>query len=312
MNTYFGFYSLPEIKKGSVITLGVFDGVHTGHRQVINKTVELASEKKCPSFIITFDTHPRGVVEKNSPPMITSLKHRLKMFEDLKVDNVIVLTFHEEFSELTAEVFLSDILIKKLKMETIVLGDDAHFGKDRKGNIKFLEEKCKQYNYEVISISQLNIGDDIISSTAIRSAVKVGDLKLAEKMLGRPVIVMGTVAAGSGIGRTFGFPTLNLDLHHELHPPKGVYITLTCVGATCWPSVTNIGNRPTIDAQSSSDVFIESHIMQSNIGELYGQIAEVKFLQKIRDEKKFHNKEDLIEAIAKDVITAQDYFSKRG
>ncbi|MHC4872483.1 MAG: bifunctional riboflavin kinase/FAD synthetase [Planctomycetota bacterium] len=311
MKTYFGFHNMPDFANRPVLTLGVFDGVHIGHCQIIEKTVDFAAMLKTESVVITFDTHPKGIVEKKPPKMITSLTHRLAMFENMGVNNVIVLTFHEDLAGLSAEEFFKDILINKFNMQLIVLGEDASFGRGKKGNADFLKERAAEYNFKVDRISHLKINDDVVSSTAIRSSVIHGDLELAGKMLGRPITVMGTIAAGSGIGRTLGYPTLNLDLHHELHPPKGVYISRTCVGETCWNSVTNIGNRPTVDAIDSGDVIIETHILHNNVGDLYGHTAEVSFLKKIRDEKKFADKEKLIEAIKKDVELTNAYFKEQ-
>ncbi len=310
MNRYFGLKDFPIFKIKPVATIGVFDGVHLGHQQILKRMVACARELKTESIVITFDSHPKSVIDKNSPRMITSLAHRLVMFETLGIDNVLILTFHDEFAKLSADNFLKDILIDKINMQLIILGEFACFGRDRQGNVDFLQDRSVDFDFKAERIAELKIDNKIISSTAIRHAVSSGDLIQAKAMLGHPVVAMGTVASGNGVGRTFGYPTLNLDLHHELHPPKGVYITQTIIGDTRWNSVTNIGNRPTVDATNTGDVIIESHILHDNIGNLYGQVAEVEFLKKIRNEQKFANKELLVSAIDNDALIARKYFEE--
>jgi riboflavin kinase/FMN adenylyltransferase len=302
---------IPDTKltdRHPVVTLGMFDGVHCGHFEVISKTIKEAKERNVQAIAVTFDCHPRGIVSAAPPKMITSLEHRLELFEYLGIDIAIVLEFNEAVSAITGREFVEDILIDRLHMQAVVLGEDAHFGNNRSGNIKLLEEMADEKDFETISVPPVIIDGVRISSTEIRKAVENGDIEKASHFLGRPLGVLGTVEAGAGIGRTLGFPTLNLDLHHELHPSKGVYVTVAIIDGKKWPSVTNIGNRPTIDALNKDDVFIETHILSESVGSLYGKVAKVQFFKKLRDEKKFSSPDELVKQINTDVSNAQNFF----
>ncbi len=295
-----------------VVTIGMFDGVHLGHRKILEETVSRAAAAHQPSIAITFDIHPRAVVAGFSPPpMITSLEHRLKLFEQSGLDAAVILPFTPELAAMSGEDFARKILAGILRAEIAVLGYDAHFGKNRSGNFELLSRLGPGLGMSAVNIPACAVDGETISSTAVRKYVSAGELDRAAAMLGRKVSVLGTVVEGQGLGRTLGFPTLNLDPHHELHPPRGVYVTRTCCGDTCWRSVTNIGHRPTVSARNPHDVLIESHLLDY-CGNLYGQVAEVKFLQRLRDEQKFADAVELKERIGRDVQAARDFFKNCG
>ncbi|MCF6148394.1 MAG: bifunctional riboflavin kinase/FAD synthetase [Candidatus Kuenenia sp.] len=299
-------YSINELKRkihNPVVTLGVFDGVHRGHQKIIEYTKRLASEKGGNSVVITFNIHPRILLENKSPFFITSLSHRLVLFQRLGVDYTLILPFDDTLAQTEAEDFIKDILVKKLGLECIVLGFNCHFGKNRSGNIKLVKELAGKYHYEAYECPPETYEGQVISSTIIRKAIQEGSLEKAEVMLGRPVSILGTVVRKSGRGTTLGYPTANLDLHHEIRPPQGVYATKVCWKEKEYLALTNIGVRPTFSKElfSSEDetMEIETHILDFHES-IYGEDLEVQFLFKIRDETPFGSIEELKRQIEKD------------
>ncbi|WP_347273603.1 bifunctional riboflavin kinase/FAD synthetase [Candidatus Kuenenia sp.] len=299
-------YRISELKgkiHNPVVTLGVFDGVHRGHQKIIEYTKSLASEKSGDSVIITFDVHPRVLLENKTPFFITSLSHRLVLFERLSVDYTLILSFNDSLAQTNAEDFIENILVKELGSKCIVLGFNCHFGKNRSGNIKLVKELAGKYHYEAHECPPETYKGQVISSTIIRKAIQEGALEKAEAMLGRPVSILGTVVRKSGRGVTMGYPTANLDLHHEIRPPQGVYATKVCWKEKEYLALTNIGSRPTFSKEtlSSEDetMEIETHILDFHES-IYGKDLEVQFLFRIRDEIPFGSIEALKQQIEKD------------
>ncbi len=306
----FGQSESPLPGQRPVVTIGMFDGVHRGHQAVLGRTQAVACERGVPSLAITFDVHPRRRLEPGqSPAMITSLEHRLVLLEERGLVAVWVLSFDEALARMKAADFVHAVLVERLATQAVVLGDDAHFGHDREGDIALLRRMSEAAGFEVVSVPPVLVDGRVVSSTEIRNAVQGARLECARRMLGRPMSVLGTVVHGAGRGRRLGFPTLNLDPHHELHPPQGVYVSRTRCGNTVWDSVTNVGHRPTGDAKDSSDVLVESHLLGYR-GELYGQTVEVMFFEKLREERAFPSDEALGAQIAADVEAARAYFAK--
>jgi len=299
-------YSINELKRkihDPVVTLGVFDGVHRGHQKIIEYTRRLASEKGGNSVIITFTIHPRVLLENKTPFFITSLPHRLVLFQRLGVDYTLILPFDETLAQTDAEDFIKNILVKKLGTKHIVLGFNCHFGKNRSGNIKLVKELADKYQYEAYECPPEKYNGRIISSTNIRKAIQEGSLEDAEAMLGRPVSILGTIVKKSGRGASLGYPTANLDLHHEIRPPQGVYATKVFWKEKEYLALTNIGLRPTFSKElfSSEDetMEIETHILDFHES-IYGEDLEVQFLFRIRDEIPFNSVDDLKRQIEKD------------
>lgn len=310
MKRHFGIPPAPVAGPGAVVTLGMFDGVHRGHQAVLARTAEVARQRAAEGVVVTFDTHPRAVVDPGgAPPTITSLEHRLALFEEQGLDVALVLPFDRELAALSAEAFAGRFLRDAAGAGHVVLGEYAHFGRGREGNVGWLRAHGEAIGLTAEAVAPLMLDGERISSTAVRTAVFHGDLSRAARMLGRPVTVLGEIRSGLGIGRTLGFPTLNLDLHHELHPPEGVYIARTRVGQSVWPSVANIGRRPTIAGTDQSDILVESHVLDVSIGDLGGQRATVQFLRHLREEKRFEDRDALKEAIARDVEAARAWFN---
>lgn len=296
MKTIYGIKELIQKIPYPVVTVGMFDGVHRGHQKIIEGMRHHALTKKGESVIITFNRHPKTITENRPPSFITSLEHRLALLERLGVDYTVVLTFDQQLAQMTAEEFVREILACWLGVKCIVLGFNCHFGKNREGNIALVRRLAVKYGFEVYECPPVIYRGQVISSTAIRQAILTGKLETAEKMLGRPVSILGTVVKKSGRGRTLGYPTANLSLHHEVRPPRGVYGTKVRWAEQEYLALTNIGLRPTFARESSANedetLEIEVHILDFQ-EDIYGQNLEVQFLFKIRDEISFTTVEKL-------------------
>jgi riboflavin kinase/FMN adenylyltransferase len=303
LETIYGISEPSRKIRNPVATLGVFDGVHRGHRKIIESVIQYASKKRGESVVITFDRHPKNVIENRPPSFITSLDHRLKLFESLGVNHTVVLRFDQKLAQMTAEEFIQEIMISWLGAKCIVLGFNCHFGKGREGNITLVRKLADKYGFEVHGCPPELYRGQVISSTAIRRAILNGELENAEGMLDRPVSILGTVVRKSGRGRTLGYPTANLNLHHEVRPPRGVYGTRVCWNGRKYLALTNIGLRPTFAREplSSEDETLEIEVYILDFQEhIYGQDLEVQFLFKIRDEMPFGSVEELKGQIERD------------
>ncbi|HYC79324.1 MAG TPA: riboflavin biosynthesis protein RibF [Planctomycetota bacterium] len=293
------------------VTLGTFDGVHVGHRYVLEQTVRLARERGGEAVVVTFAEHPRAVIDGRAPQMITSLPHRLRLFERLGVDAVVVLDFDDALRRVPAEEFARRVFHDVLRAEVVLLGWNARFGEGGRGDFALLARVGRDFGFEARRADRLTLGDEPVSSTEIRRAILSGDLDRAARMLGRPVSVLGTVVAGDGRGRTLGWPTANLDLHHELRPPRGVYGAEVEWDGRRVPALVNIGVRPTFDRSKIGvddptdweirDLFetVEVHLLDYR-GDLYGKDLEVFFLKRLRDERRFAGKDELLAQLAQD------------
>lgn len=281
----------------------MFDGVHLGHQKIIECVKHFAVEKQGESVVITFDRHPKSVTENRPASFITSLNHRLSLLARLGVDNAVVLNFDQKLSQMTAGDFIREIMVRRLGVKCMVLGFNCRFGKNREGNSALVNTLAAHYGFEVHGCPPVAYKDQVISSTAIRQAILNGDLEKAAGMLGRPVSILGTVVKKAGRGRTLGYPTANLNLHHEVRPPRGVYGTRAYWSGQWHPALTNIGVRPTFAKEAPvsecETMEIEVHIVnfQEN---LYEHDLEVQFLFKIRDEMSFETAEELKAQIKKD------------
>ena len=306
MDIIFGITGLRKKIRYPVATLGMFDGVHLGHQKIIECVKHFAAEKQGESVVITFDRHPKSVIENRPASFITSLNHRLSLLARLGVDNAVVLGFDQKLAQMTAEGFIKEIMLEWLGVKCVVLGFNCRFGKNREGNSALVNTLAANYGFEAHGCPPVVYKDQVISSTAIRRAILDGDLEKAAGMLGRPVSILGTVVKKAGRGRTLGYPTANLNLHHEVRPPRGVYGTRTYWSGLWYPALTNIGMRPTfareMPVSESETMEIEVHIVNFE-GNLYGRDLEVQFLFKIRDEMSFETADELKAQIEKDKDT---------
>jgi riboflavin kinase/FMN adenylyltransferase len=299
------------------VTVGTFDGVHRGHLRVLRELLSWARATDSDAVVLTFDRAPRSVLpalskaEGSGKPagLILSLPHRLKLLERLGLDAAIVLKFNSELAALEPEEFVREILVNRLKAGGVLLGHDTRFGRGGRGDYELMRRLGGELHFETCSVPVVALDGAPISSTRLRQAIRAGDLRLAERMLGHRVSVLGTVVPGTGRGRTIGVPTANLDLHHEIHPPQGVYATRTLLGGALRDSVTNIGRppalKPGVPPHLSEKSVVETHVLDFS-ADLYGQDVEVQFIERIRAEEIFTSPEALRERIAADIRVARD------
>jgi len=271
-----------------------------------------AQERSMKAVMVTFASHPKSVLLGQAPATITSLEHRLLLFRRAGIDATLVLDFTPELRQLTAEQFTRQILLAGLDLRELVFGFDSKFGKDRGGNLESLQPLAAAEGFALTEVPPLMMQGRAVSSTAIREAVQLGDFTNAGAMLGRPASLLGTVIHGDGRGRGLGFPTANLDLHHELQPPAGVYAALVRITGEAslelLPAVANLGERPTFESAGHS---IEAHLLDFE-GDLYGRDLEVFFLKRLRAEQEFEGVSQLIEQIQRDCQAARQVTAAAG
>ncbi|MCG3133907.1 MAG: Riboflavin biosynthesis protein RibF [Planctomycetes bacterium] len=294
------------------VTLGVFDGVHRGHRAVLARTREMAARLNGEVVVVTFHVHPKAVTHGEAPPLVTSLRHRLHLLRREGVDTVAVLRFDRDLREMGAEAFADDVLAGAIGAGGVVAGHDTRFGRDRRGDAAMLRERLAPLGVLVESTEPVRMADgEIVSSSAIRAAVARGDLARAGDLLGRPPALFGTVVRGDGRGRSLGFPTANLDLEGELRPGRGVYGGVAAIGGerdgAARPCVVNIGGRPTFHPEGSRAETVEAHVPDWE-GDLYGRTLEVFLLGKLRDERRFDGPDALRAQIAADIAEMRRRF----
>jgi len=294
----------------AVITIGNFDGVHIGHQALFHEVIEKADAIDGTSIVMTFEPHPVRVLKQNGhPPLITLYEQKVELIESSGIDVLICIPFTLEFAAISAEEFVNDILLTRIGMKAIVVGEDYTFGKNRKGDIKLLQTYAKNYGFEVIVadwILALNKSPDRISSTRTRELVIEGRVAESQKLLGRYYQIRGVVTTGRNRGgRLLGFPTANIILHDELCPKTGVYAVTVEFGSKTHKGVANIGYSPTFDDHVFS---VEVHLLDFNEN-IYDRKIRVNFIQRIRDEKKFSNISELSDQIKKDIVKARKILS---
>ncbi len=290
------------------MSIGVFDGVHLGHQKILERNVARSRELGARSTVVTFREHPKRVLLGRAPRTLTSLEHRLELFRRAGIEHTVALTFDEELRSIAAGEFVRDFLIGALDARAFVLGFDSKFGRQREGTPEFLAAR----GLDVEVVPQVQVGERAVSSTAIREAVELGDLDGAARMLGRPVAVYGEVVPGDHLGRELGFPTANLDLHHELRPPNGVWACRARtvryapnrIAEPALDAVANIGFRPTLGGTRPEAARVEVHLLDFQ-GDLYGQFIELEFAAFLRDEQRFPSLEALKAQIARDIEKAR-------
>jgi riboflavin kinase/FMN adenylyltransferase len=304
-----GLSHLEPFKNGCVLSIGNFDGLHLGHRAVIRKLVERGKVLGLPVVIMFFEPQPlEYFLGDNAPSRLMRLREKVIEMAKLPVDNLLIVRFNQNFANRDAEQFIEHILIKTLNVKHLVIGDDFHFGKARRGNFAMLKEKGRLNGFTVEDTGSFQLGGLRISSTLIRDALVAGDLKGAEKLLGHCYSVCGRIAHGDKLGRTIGYPTANIRMHRKNTPVNGVFaVTMTGIDGLEFEGVANVGTRPTLDG--GSKVILETYLFDFN-KEIYGRYVEVHFHQKIRDESRFHSLEELKAQIVKDVAETKKIFAE--
>ncbi len=300
---------MEPLENGCVLTIGNFDGLHLGHRAVIDNLATRGRALGLPVIVMIFEPQPlEYFLGKNAPSRLMRLREKVIQFLKLPVDDLLILRFNQQIANCDAEQFISDILIKKLNIKHLVVGDDFHFGKDRRGNFAMLKKEGQAFGFEVEDTGSYYVDGQRVSSTLIRDALGAGDLVKAERLLGRCYSVCGRVAHGDKRGRTIGYPTANIRMFRKNTPVVGVYaVTMTGIDGQEFEGVANVGTRPTVDG--GSKVILETHLFDFN-KEIYGRYVEVHFKRKIRDEMRFRSLDELKAQIVKDVANTKKIFAE--
>lgn len=293
-------------EKGTVVTIGTFDGVHVGHQQIIRRLRENAETNDWESLVLTFFPHPRMVLQKDADiKLINTIDERGDLFEDLGLDHLVIHPFTTEFSRMGAEDFVENILVKALNAKKVIIGYDHRFGRNRNADIDDLKRFGEQFDFEVEEISKQELEDVAISSTKIRNALIAGDVQRANRYLGRPIMLNGTVVNGKKIGKTIGYPTANLSIAEEykLIPAQGVYVVESEIDGRLVYGMMNIGTNPTVGGNSQT---IETYFFDFD-ADLYGQELTIEVLSRIREEKNFDSIDALVAAMKEDEVFARNY-----
>jgi len=296
-------------QKEMLLTIGVFDGVHLGHKHLIAQLKELARKQGYSSGVITFSQNPKEVLSPQTRlPSLTGIDRRIALLRDEGVDIVLPLPFTPQLADLSPKQFLS-LLKEYLKMKGLVIGPDFALGKDRQGDIDALRRLGQEMGFSVTVVPPMTIDGQVVSSTAVRKALAEGDMKQAQKLLGRPFSLQGRVVAGDKRGMDLGFPTANLDVEPgQALPAGGIYACQAHIDGQTYSAMTNIGNRPTF---GGGQQIIEVYLIDYN-GDLYGHELAIDIIGRLRDEKKFDTPEQLKEQIAEDIIQGKDMLKTRG
>lgn len=296
----------PKIKNESSVALGCFDGVHVGHSEIISSAVNAAKKNGLTSIVWSFQTPPKSILSENfkSSYLLTSLTEKKKLMRELQVDILICVPFTEKIAKLSPRDFFKNIIVNRLNAKQIFCGFNYRFGYMGEGDVKLLQSLCDEFGISLTVLKEITVDGITVSSSAIRSYLSNGDLKNAQKMLGRPFTLQGKVKDGQHLGRTLGFPTVNQDVPTDkILIKNGVYLTRVKFNKKTKYGITNIGIRPTVNGSSP---ICETHIFDFH-GDLYGKTLTVEFIKFLRSERKFSSLDDLTEQIKTDVENAKKY-----
>ena len=302
-----GLQNIRSEHHGCVATIGNFDGVHLGHQAVLGQLAEKAAELNLPTTLITFEPQPMEYfIPDKVPARLTRFREKILALQRYSVDRVCCLSFNEKLAKLSAEDFIEQVLVEKLGVKYLVVGDDFRFGENRAGTFEMLVEAGKKYGFQVVSMHTFEIDAERVSSTRIRAALEKGEMSNAEKLLGRRYRMSGRVAHGEKLGRELGFPTANIHLHRHASAVQGIFV-VEVFGLNEEPlqGVASVGTRPTVN---ETKALLEVFLLDFNQN-IYGRHIQVSFLKKLRDEEKFDSLDELIEQIQLDVEQAQAYFA---
>jgi len=293
------------IENSTSATIGNFDGVHIGHKKILTAIKKEAKQQGLSSCVITFHPHPQKVLQNIDIPLLVPIRERLKLLEEQGIDVVACYTFTKDIAKISAQDFVTDILVGKLNLKHLIVGPDFSFGRKREGNLSLLNKMGSEYGFDTEVVETALLDGEIVSSTSIRNLVREGNLIKAGKFLGYNFYIEGQVKEGERRGRQIGFPTANLETDWDILPKVGVYATLANVDGTKHQSITNIGFRPTF---GHNKLLIETHIFDFN-EDIYKKRIKVEFVDRVRDEQKFNGPEALVEQIKKDVEKVKEILS---
>ena len=296
------YYDIENFKKvpNAVVTIGTFDGVHRGHQEILRNMVNRAHELGGESVVVTFYPHPRQVISHDSSiRFISTQEEKIRLLETLGIDNLIIIKFTKEFAAKSSEDFIKDYIVKNIQPAVLIIGYDHHFGKGRTGDFEMLNELGSQYHFKVEKIQEQDVDNVAVSSTKIRHFLVDGDIKNANKLLGYEFSYTGKVIHGQQVGHKMGYPTANIDVSDEfkLIERQGVYATIADIDGKSYPSMTYIGKRPTMHDNRPQS--IETHIIGFD-RDLYDKEIKIRFVDFVRDDKKFDNFEALKRQIGAD------------
>ena len=297
-----------ERDPNTVLTVGTFDGVHKGHRTLIETVVEKAEQQKARSVIVTFDPHPREIITPGDPSirLLTTLEERCELMTDIGVDLMVVIPFNRDFSLLSSEEFVEDVIFNYIGVKEFVIGYDHHFGRDREGTIETVKEMGRNLGFNAHVVSKKEVGKTTVSSSKIRKLISDdGQVEEAAQLLGRSYLLNGTVVHGNKRGKGLGFPTANIKPDHKqkVVPKVGVYAVKIRINGQIFNGMMNVGVRPTFS--EGYERTLEVHIFDFT-EEIYGKAIQVRFMKRIRDEIRFEGKEHLIQQLNKDKSVAKE------
>lgn len=303
MEVFFGIDKINRPLKNPVLTIGNFDGVHLGHQTLFDRVKHRAQSLNGESVVMTFHPHPLEVLSPgNGPVFITEHARKLRLIESCGIDIAIVVPFSQEFAQMSAQQFVKHILVDKIGVKALVVGYDYRFGCGREGNIDFLKDLGKKFDFDVEAVTGIKMDGKVVSSTAIRQFIKEGQLKEANSLLGRPYEISGTVVKGRDRGgRVLGFPTANIRISSQAPPKTGVYVVRVDIDGKIYGGAANLGYNPTF---GDTELSLEVHIFNFS-EDLYGKQIAVQFVDRLRDEKRFSGPEELAVQIQKDIEKAK-------
>ena len=301
MQTYYNLESIPELARDSVLTFGVFDGLHIGHQDVLKTVRERADADNLTSVLFGFYPHPLTFLAPDKcPPVLMCLPKRVEILEQLGIDVAIFVNFNEQIASMSPWTFVNRILLELCRAKHVVVGYACQFGKDREGNAELLKSIGQESGFGVTVVPPTQLNGLPVHSTRIRQAIGRGDLGLASQLLGRTYSLRGTIVPGDGRGRQIGFPTANIEPGAQLCPPNGVYAIRAKLVNRWLDGVLNIGIRPTFDGTKFQ---VESHLFDFD-EDVYGETIEIFFIEKIRNERKFSDGQALVQQIHRDIAVA--------
>ncbi|MDR3609191.1 MAG: bifunctional riboflavin kinase/FAD synthetase [Ignavibacteriaceae bacterium] len=301
--------TLPKAEN-TILTLGIFDGVHLGHKKIIEKLKKKSAVLNCRNIVITFSPHPRNVISENGNIMLlTTIEEKIKLFEEIGIENLLIINFTKEFSQLSSEMFFKEYIIEKIGIKEIIVGYDHHFGKGRSGDVNTLRKMGVEFGFDVTTVEPFKINDEAVNSTKIRKALSEGNIKVANSFLGREFSFGGTVVEGDKRGRQLGFPTANIriDNDEKLLPSLGIYAVEFLFDNEKYKGLLSIGIRPTF--YNSGEIVPEVYLYDFN-RDIYNKKITVKIIDWVRGEEKFPSAEALVEQMQKDKIKGLEIFKK--
>lgn len=298
---------ITRFERDTVVTFGVFDGIHIGHQAVIKTLLQRAAQDKLMSVLVGFYPHPLAFLSpERCPPILTPLPKRVEILQQFSIDKIVILSFDEQIATMSPESFVEKVLLEKCRAKHVVVGYACQFGKNRAGNAQRLAKISENYPFEVTIVPPTEINSAPVHSTRIRQALARGDLRWSSQLLGRPYSLLGVVIHGDGRGKHLGFPTANIDTRNQICPPNGVYAIRAKLEGRWLEGVLNIGTRPTFNTLNFQ---VESYFFDFN-ETIYGKSVEIFFVEKIRSERKFPNLQSLVQQIQRDVMAAADILAE--